>query len=415
MNKIKFHRLDNGLKIYFYKDPRKHSTIVNLITKFGGMTKDFCSDNKNYHICDGMAHLLEHYVVEASSKGDYTKILGQYHMSSNASTSMKSTQFYFETTSNLKFGIKTLLECCYNPNFNQDNLEKVKKPIYQEIRMLNDNKFYDFNIATLDAVFSKYSYRSIIGNLKDIKKVNLSQLEACYKTFYQPKNQILIVAGNFDEQEILKHIKNIYKGLKIEDHAIKSIVPDEKEQVNQDKKIIKKDTSSEFATVTYKINISNFNNEELYYLDFYLSYFLKMSCDLTSNLYNNLVSNGIITYDLEFNFSFINNYLLVTIGSYTSDTTLLIENIINEIKNKENIFNEQKFELYKKQTIANISVRPESIAKIINPFIMNIIEYDYDNLDNVKQINLLKYSDFKKVISNLNWSNYAITIMEKEM
>ena len=33
--------LENGMKIYLYKDSTKHSTFVNFITKYGGFYNDF--------------------------------------------------------------------------------------------------------------------------------------------------------------------------------------------------------------------------------------------------------------------------------------------------------------------------------------------------------------------------------------
>ena len=43
--------------------------------------------------------------------------------------------------------------------------------------------------------------RSTIGNRSDIERVPIDNLQAFYKTFYQPDNAVLIVAGKFDEAE----------------------------------------------------------------------------------------------------------------------------------------------------------------------------------------------------------------------
>ena len=64
MNNIDTVKLDNGLTIYFYVDKRRHSTFFQHITLFGGKTKDFIYDGDEYHLQDGIAHILEHYVVD---------------------------------------------------------------------------------------------------------------------------------------------------------------------------------------------------------------------------------------------------------------------------------------------------------------------------------------------------------------
>ena len=109
MNKIDKTTLTNGLTIYFYEDKRKHTTIFQLITFFGGMSKDYKIDNVDYHFSDGIAHILEHYLVECNKYGNYIEILGQHDMNSNACTQGKITRFFFDTVDNIEFGIKTLL------------------------------------------------------------------------------------------------------------------------------------------------------------------------------------------------------------------------------------------------------------------------------------------------------------------
>ena len=155
MSKIESVVLDNGLKIYFYIDKRRHSTFFQHITLFGGKTKDFIIDGRKYHIQDGVAHILEHYIVEENSYGNFLKVLGEKQMITNASTHYEMTRFYFEAVENIDFGIKTLLNGIYSPLFSEEKLEKIKKPILQEIRGKMGNKFYHSNRTTLNNCFSK--------------------------------------------------------------------------------------------------------------------------------------------------------------------------------------------------------------------------------------------------------------------
>lgn len=86
MNKLDSVVLDNGLTIYFYPDKRRHSTFVQFVTLFGGLTKDFMYDGKEYHMPDGIAHILEHYIVECNDDGNFIESLGKREMNTNAST-----------------------------------------------------------------------------------------------------------------------------------------------------------------------------------------------------------------------------------------------------------------------------------------------------------------------------------------
>ena len=155
MNKIETITLQNGLTIYLYEDKRKHTAIFQLITRFGGATKDFIIDNKKRHFQDGIAHILEHLIVECNNYGNFLDILGKKEMSTNAITSQNCTRYFFETVENIEFGIKTILNCIYSPIFTNENLEKLKKTIYQEIRGKENNRFFHENIEVLKNIFHK--------------------------------------------------------------------------------------------------------------------------------------------------------------------------------------------------------------------------------------------------------------------
>ena len=101
MSKIESVVLDNGLKIYFYIDKRRHSTFFQHITLFGGKTKDFIIDGRKYHIQDGVAHILEHYIVEENKNGNFLRLLGEKQMNTNASTSYDMTNYFFEAVEDI--------------------------------------------------------------------------------------------------------------------------------------------------------------------------------------------------------------------------------------------------------------------------------------------------------------------------
>ena len=102
MNKLDTVTLENGLTIYLYPDLRRHTTLVQFITKFGGFTKDFIYQGVEYHMPDGIAHLLEHYVVECNDEGNFLDILGNRQMNTNASTHFQTTHFYFDAVEDIE-------------------------------------------------------------------------------------------------------------------------------------------------------------------------------------------------------------------------------------------------------------------------------------------------------------------------
>ena len=412
INNFKTYTLNNGLTIYFYIDKKKHSTFVNLTTKFGGFTKYCTIDDKKYELPDGLAHLLEHYVVEANSLGRYTEILWQHNMNTNASTGYHHTSYYFDTTNNLEFGIDILLRSCYSPVFKKELLEEVKKPIYQEIKMYDDNKFTAFNKKQYENIFTTHSFRSIGGSIEDLKQIDIKLLKLVYESFYHPSNQILIVAGNFNYKKVLKQIKNIYQQLDFPKHKLILLSPNEPKEVACKRSSIKLPTTKEYIEIAYKLDLSHFSKEELLKLDFYLHYLMKMNFGTPSTAYKNSLKQKLFDDGFTTEIAYFNQLGILSIGSYTNNPSKLEKIIINTIKNLE--FNKNMFELYLKQSLTEVSVRPDSIHSMIKPFLDNVILFEYPTFDSIEYIKTWNFKDFKTLISRLDFSNYSTCIMKKD-
>ena len=408
MSNIETIQLDNGLTIYLYSDKRRHSTLFQHITLFGGKTKDFIFEGKEYHIQDGVAHILEHYVVEENARGNFLKVLGEKQMSTNASTYYGMTRYYFEAVENVEFGIETMIRGIYSPVFSEERLEKIKKPILQEIKGRMGNKFYHSNQMTLNNCFKNIKVRSIGGTLEEVENTTLDDIITCYKAFYQPSNQFIVVAGSFDKASVLKTIKDIYNDLELEKYEMTLIPNNEESSVQKDFDILEFPTGEEYVEVTYKINLKYFNKKERLKLDFYIHYFFDMYFGMTSNLYRNLVKDKIITTTLSCSNFMIDDFVLLSIGSYSNNISELEKRIKDTCLKLKN-FNEEIFEIDKRDSILKIVLRNENLIDTIMPFVSNVVEFNYPYPDTVNDIENFTYEDFIKTIKSLDFSNYTVT------
>ena len=406
-------KLNNGLTIYFYMDNRRHSTFFQHITLFGGKTKDFLFDGKEYHMQDGIAHILEHYIVEENSYGNFLKVLGENQMSTNASTHYEMTRFYFEAVENIELGIRTMLNGIYSPLFSKERLEKIKKPILQEIRGKMGNKFYHSNKTTLNNCFSKIKVRSIGGTLEEIANTTLDDLIVCFEAFYQPSNQFIVVAGNFDKENVLKTIKEVYEKLDIRQHDVHLLELNEDINVVNPRGIVLFPTGEEYTEITYKVNLDNFSIKDRLKLDFYLQYFFNMYFGLTSLLYKELIDNQIITTSLSCSDFRIDNYMLISIGSYTNKS-LEFEKRIRDVFLKLDNFNEEIFEIDKRDSILKIILRGESLGDTIFPFVTNIVDFNYPYPDEVSDIEDFSFDDFVTMIKRLDFNHSTVTIIQNK-
>lgn len=407
MNKINKVVLENGLTIYLYNDKRRHSTFFQFVNLCGGITKDFIVDGKEYHMQDGLAHILEHYVVECNDKGNFLKILGEQQMNTNASTHLNMTDFYFETVENVNFGIRTMLEGIYNVTFNVESLEKIKNPIYQEIRGKSDSKFYQLNRLCNDNLFNNIKFRDIGGTLDEVKNTTIDDLKLFYEAFYQPNNQFIVIAGNFNKKEVLEEIYNFYENLEYQKHDVKVIKVKEDVEVNKKEDILYYKTPLEYVNITFKFDVSKYSPLEMLNLDYYIHTFFNSFFGTTSKLYEKLTKNKIITSSIACGNVRLNNTLTISIGSYTHDVEVFKKEVLNTIKEMDS-FDEEKFELDKKTSIISMILRDENIFKTIFPFVDNIVDFNYPYVDTVEDVEAFTYEDFINTIKKLEFSNYSI-------
>lgn len=414
MKEIETIILDNGLKVYLYPDKRRHTTFFQLITLVGGLDKDFKVNDKEYHFQDGIAHILEHYVVECNSVGNFLKELGSRQMNTNASTYYNMTAFYFSAVENINFGIKTLLNGIYNVDFDKDKLEKLKNPIYQEIRGRLDNKFYHSNIMTLNNLFNNINFRSIGGSIEEVKNTTVDDLKIYYEAFYQPKNQFIVVGGNFSKNEVMNEINSFFQKKKIQEKKVDKINHNESITVKKREDILYFPTPLDYLEVSFKIDISKKTSKEKLDLDFYLGCFYNQYFGNTSKTHKELIDKKIITTGISCSDIRIENFLIINIGAYTNDVSTFKKTILNVIK-ELNYFDKDKFELDKKSAIIRMILRDENIMKMIIPFIDNVVNFDYPYLDNINDLNELEFKDYVKAIRELDFSNYTVThIKEKK-
>lgn len=106
----------------------------------------------------------------------------------------------------------------------------------------------------------------------------------------------------------------------------------------------------------------------------------------------------------------MSDYLLISIGAYTSKKTFLKEEIIKAMKNI--IMDKEIFELDKKNTILDIILREENLSSVVGPLIGNIVDFNYPYPDTVEDIQKLNFEEYKNMIFSLDFSNYTITTID---
>ena len=211
MKESKVYKLKNGLTLLFYKDPTKHSMVAHIIIKYGGINNQYIINNKKYQTKDGIAHYLEHLLIEHSIYGNALTYFNNKYINTNGFTNSKITNFYIETVSDFENSLVELINMVNIPSFNKEDIETTKYAIIEEIRKNNDNKFRNLNKKTLNCLFKNIEYKNNLGTEATIKNLTYEEIKECYNIFYQPSNQVIAICGNINIPKLKKLITKTYE------------------------------------------------------------------------------------------------------------------------------------------------------------------------------------------------------------
>src|SRR5262245_593416 len=201
------YRLDNGLRVLLFPDASKQTATVNITYLVGSRHEGYGET--------GMAHLLEHMVFKGSKK--HTNIpqeLTTHGARPNGSTWVDRTN-YFETFAatdeNLDWALDLEADRMVNSFIAKKDLETEFSVVRNEFEIGENSPQNVLLERMLSTAYLWHNYgKSTIGSREDIERVPIENLQAFYRTWYQPDNAMLVVAGKFDEARTLGKIAQLY-------------------------------------------------------------------------------------------------------------------------------------------------------------------------------------------------------------
>ena len=155
----------------------------------------------------GVSHYIEHMMFKGTDKrtakeiaSDVDKIGGMF----NAFTGKEATCYYIKTlSSNIYAGAEILLDMLTGSRFDQEEMDKERKVICEEIKMVKDSPDDDVYDTISELVASGNPLgRSILGTPESLAGIDRAKLTAYYSKKYARDSIVIAVAGNFDEERI---------------------------------------------------------------------------------------------------------------------------------------------------------------------------------------------------------------------
>lgn len=202
--------LDNGLKVVTEKVESVKSVSVGIWVKTG-------SRNETAKQA-GITHFLEHMLFKGTeSRSSYDIAMSMESVGGylNAFTSSEYTCYYSRClNTQLDKALDVLSDMVLNPSFPEDEVEKEKKVVIEEMKMYRDSPddylFEEFS----NKLFEGHPLgRPIIGFEETVSAFSREDLYEYMEQRYQPWNLLVAVAGNTDHDEVVKLVSDYFGDL----------------------------------------------------------------------------------------------------------------------------------------------------------------------------------------------------------
>lgn len=412
--KLYVKKLENGLTVMIMPKKNIQKKYMIWATNFGSIDNKFIApnDKEETNIPDGVAHFLEHKMFEQQNGTNSLDTLTALGVNANAYTTTDHTCYLFECTDNFYPAMDELMDYVQNPYFTDQNVEKEKGIIGQEIQMYDD---YPSWAVYMNAMKCMYKNNPIIidiaGSIESISKIDKEVLYKCYNTFYHPSNMVMCFAGDFEPEALIEEVKKRLKPT--EKHGeIKRIYPEEPEQIVKKENTQNMEVSMPIFVIGIKDVIDNKNctSSSIVKKHIAIEILLNMLIGKSSKLYKELYEAELITGEPYLDYEFSKQYAHVSITGQSNDPKKVLEKFEAEVKKmKENELDLAHFQRIKNMIYGNYVKEYDDVAEICRMFVgdymkgINSFEYieEYEQVtpEYTKQVLEEVFKEDKTVLS----------------
>lgn len=404
--------LKSGLRVFVC--PRKDYTkkMGMFGTVFGSIDNELVDieTKERSKVPDGIAHFLEHKLFEQED-ANALDVFSKMGVDSNAYTSFDQTVYYFETADKYEECLDKLIEFVSSPYFTDENVEKEKGIIAQEIKMYEDepNAVVYYNL--LRCMYKNHPINiDIAGTVESISKIDKETLYRCYYSYYNLKNMFLIIIGDVDVDKIIEDVDNLIQKY----YASRKTDIVERNKIVEPEEIAQKEIQTTLPIST-PVECVGFKMKPLKGRDSVkaaiISDIINDVCfSTTSEFYQNLYKQAVIISEPDFSFESGREFSHIVISSFVLDTKKYEEELLKYIEElKQNGIDEDKFKIILNKKKGEMIYNSERLTWIYRSVIESVIQ-DIDVYEEANILNSITKEDVDLFIrENLDTNKLCIS------
>ena len=377
--KVYIEKLNSGFTIMCIPKSNTRKKYAICGVGYGSNDNRFIKANERNEtvIPDGVAHYLEHKMFEQESGVNSLDTLSSLGVEANAYTTNDHTAYLFESTDHFYEAMDELMDYVQHPYFTDENVEKEKGIIGQEIMMYDDYPEWRVYLNAMQAMYHNNPVKiDIVGTIETISKIDKDILYKCYQTFYNPYNMTMVLCGDFEPESIIEEVKKRLIDTK-PSGEIKRVYPEEPEGIVQERI----EQKLEVSQPLYAIGIKDSGGCDVK-KHIAIEILLNLIIGRSSNLYKELYNEGIIFGQPSLEYEFTKMYAHVLIDGQSNDPEKVYRKFKEEVnKFKTEGIHETDFNRMKKMIYGGYMKEYNDVADLAKMFLADhfkgINSFDY--------------------------------------
>jgi predicted Zn-dependent peptidase len=411
-------QLSNGLSVFILPKEGFSKTYATFSTKYGSIDNHFRVEGSvDIKVPDGIAHFLEHKMFEEPT-GDVFAVFASNGASANAFTSFDKTTYLFSATENIPENLTTLLNFVQNPYFTDENVEKEKGIIGQEIKMYQDHPDWRSYFGLIETMYHQHPVHiDIAGTVESIADITKELLYDCYHTFYHPSNMSLFVVGGVNPEEIMELVRRNQAAKDYKPQGrIQRLYDEEPAQVKQKEKITVLPVSLPKCLFGCKEPGQTETGIGLLKRELTMKVLMDILLSSSSAIYQKLYDEQLISDNFGSEYNIGENYAFSVMGGDTKNPEQLIARVRQEIDQvKEQGVQAADFERSRKKKIGSFLRQlnsPEAIANEFTKYRFKQVDL-FEILPTYEQMTIEDVNELLR--QHFDWNQLAVSIVKSEV
>lgn len=394
--------LDNGLTVIFEKRVIPVVSVC-IAVRNGGINESI--EEK------GISHYIEHMLYKGTPTRNAFQIAHEIERNGgelNGFTDEEVTGYWCRMPSrHIETALNVLTDMVKNPLFDEKELEKERKVIFEEIKMRRDNP----RVHILDKIHS-FLYggtlgKDLIGTEETMNSITREKILEKFNQVYTPNNMILSVIGDYDFDKLLEFAKNNFGNQK-------GIVPEYEIELKNDVQVEER-AGIDQANLIFAFHSPLSKEKESNAAQVLMSL---MGGGMSSRLFSEIREKRNLAYAIkgEADIRDKYSYSFVYVGTTKENLEKVKEIILKEFENVSKNLSEGELNQVKEQLLGNYQISMEDSINQMTNLLMHEIEGDastfYDFEEKISNVTLDEVKELASKVTEGKYSFFALVPKE---